>query len=614
MIRNAITEHGLTGVVVAACSPRMHEKTFRGACAMAGLNPYLCEMANIREHCSWVHENREDATAKAIDIVRSLVAKTVRNQKLFPIKIPVTKRALVIGGGVGGIQVALDIANTGHEVILLDKSPSIGGRMAALSETFPTLDCSQCILTPKMVDAAQHPKITLVTYAEVVGVEGFVGNFKVKVRLKARCVDPVKCTGCGVCIQKCPVKKIPSEFDEGLGKRTAIYTPFPQAVPNKPVIDKTNCLKFKTGKCGICEKVCQVGAINYEDEDQIVEYDVGAIIAATGLRQVETSEIYGEYGQGRYKDVITGMQFERLASASGPTLGAIKRPSDGKTPEKVVFVQCAGSRDRACGFPYCSQICCMYTAKHAMLYSHKVHGGKAYVFYMDIRSVGKNYDEFIRRGIEEDGASYVRGRVAKIYEDDGKLVVKGIDTLSGQLMTIEADMVVLATPMAGQKGAVELAQTLGISYDQNKFFSELHPKLNPVDTATAGIFLAGSCSGPRDIPETVASAGAVASKVAALFSKEMLEREPIVADSKPFSNMNMCSGCLACVQACPYNAIETETLVDKKNKVERIVAKVNQGLCQGCGSCVTICRAGCLDLNGFTDEQMYEGIVGMGGV
>jgi len=409
------------------------------------------------------------------------------------------------------------------------------------------------------------------------------------------------------------VKKIPSEFDEGLGTRHAIYSPFPQAVPNKPVIDAANCLMMTTGKCGICQKVCQVDAINYGDTDEIVEYEVGAIIAATGLRAVETSEIYGEYGQGRYRDVITAMQFERLASASGPTLGMIRRPSDGKVPEKVVFIQCAGSRDQNAGVPYCSQICCMYTAKHAMLYRHKVHDGRAYVFYMDIRACGKNYDEFVRRGIEEDQTCYLRGRVARIYEDDGKLIVKGIDTLSGQNMTIEADMVVLATALVARPGAVELARLLGISYDQNGFYSELHPKLSPVDTATAGIFLSGSCSGPRDIPASVASAGAVASKVDVLFSKDLLEREPIVASAKPFSGLNTCSGCLACVDACPYGAIGPETLVDRKTGTERVIASVNEGLCQGCGSCVVVCRAGCLDLNGYTDEQLYEGIVGMGG-
>ncbi|HLE11761.1 MAG: disulfide reductase [Bdellovibrionales bacterium RIFOXYD12_FULL_39_22] len=613
LIKNSIREHGLDGVVVAACSPRMHEKTFRGACAQAALNPYLCEMANIREHCSWVHDDKEAATAKAMDIVRSLVAKTVRNEKLFPIKIPVTKRALVIGGGVGGIQTALDIANSGHEVILIDKSPSIGGRMAALSETFPTLDCSQCILTPKMVDVAQHSKIKLVTYAELESVEGFVGNFKVKIRQKARYVDPIKCTGCGLCSQKCPVKNIASEFDEGLGMRRAIYTPFPQAIPNRPVIDKNNCTKLKTGKCGVCQKICQVGAINYEDKDQIVEYEVGAIVVATGLRALETREIYPEYGQGRHKDIITAMQFERLASASGPTLGVIKRPSDGKVPEKIVFIQCAGSRDSNAGYPYCSKICCMYTAKHAMLYKHKVHDGKAFVFYMDIRACGKNYEEFVRRGIEEDETSYLRGRVAKIYEENGQLVVNGIDTLSGEKMSIKADMVVLATAMSAQLESVHLAQLLGISYDQNNFYSELHPKLNPVDTATAGIFLAGSCAGPRDIPDTVASAGAVAAKVGGLFSKELLEREPIVACTKSFSNMNTCSGCFSCLQACPYGAIEQEIIVDKKQQQKKMVAKVNQGLCQGCGSCVSICRAGCLDLKGFSDEQMYESIIGMGG-
>ena len=529
LIKSAIEEKGLTGVVVASCSPRMHEPTFRKACAEAGLNPFMCEMANLREHCSWVHEKGEATTEKAIDLVRILVEKVKYNQSLNSIKVPVTKTALVIGGGIAGIQASLDIANTGHKVILIEKDPSIGGHMSQLSETFPTLDCSQCILTPRMVEVAQHPNITLYTYAELESLEGFIGNFKAKIRRKSKSLDEKLCTGCGQCTTKCPVKKIPSEFNEGLGKRTAIYVPFPQAVPNKPVIDRKNCTYYIKGKCKVCEIVCPTGAIRFDQEDQIMEVEIGAIVIATGFT-VKQPDFFPEYGYGKYADVITGLQFERLASASGPTLGEIRRPSDGKIPEKIVFLACAGSRDPAKGIPYCSKICCMYIAKHAMLYQHKVHGGKSYVFYMDIRAGGKQYEEFVRRAIEDDGVNYIRGRVSRIYEKNGKLIVNGVDTLLNAMpVEIEADMVVLATAGVANEGAEELAQKLHISYDPYKFFAEAHPKLKPVETNTAGIFLAGACQAPRDIPESVAMASGAAVKVAGLFSQDELTREPIIA-------------------------------------------------------------------------------------
>ena len=428
MIINAIKEHNLTGIVVASCSPRMHEGTFRKAAEKAGINPYLCEMANIREQCSWVHPRSEETTQKAIDIVRTIVEKVKKDTALNAIKVPITKTALVIGGGIAGIQSALDIANAGHKVIMVEKSPSIGGHMSQLSETFPTLDCSQCILTPRMVEVAQHPNITLYTYAEVESVSGFVGNFEVKIRLKAKSVDFSKCTGCGTCWQKCPTKKIPNEFNAGLNTRTAIYTPFPQAVPNKPVIDRAHCAWFLKGKCGLCQKNCPAGAIDYDTQDEFIDVKVGAIVAATGY-DIKHSDFFPEYGYGKHPDIIDGLQFERLASASGPTGGEIRRPSDGKVPKTIVFVACAGSRDKAKGIEYCSKICCMYTAKHAMLYKHKHHEGKAYVFYMDIRAAGKNYDEFVRRAIEEDDVNYVRGRVSRIYEKNDKLIVLGVDTL-----------------------------------------------------------------------------------------------------------------------------------------------------------------------------------------
>jgi heterodisulfide reductase subunit A2 len=613
LIKAAIAEKGLDGVVVAACSPRMHEPTFRKACAEAGLNPYLCEMSNLREHCSWVHDKGESTTEKAIDLVRVLIEKVKMNTSLNAIKVPVTKRALVIGGGIAGIQASLDIANTGHKVILVEKDPSIGGHMSQLSETFPTLDCSQCILTPRMVEVAQHPNITLYTYAEIESLEGFIGNFKARIRKKSKSLDEKLCTGCGLCTTKCPQKKIPSEFNEGLGKRPAIYVPFPQAVPNKPVIDRVNCTYYIKGKCKVCEIVCPTKAIRFDQEDEIVEAEVGAVVIATGFT-VKQPDFFPEYGFGKYADVITGLQFERLASASGPTLGEIRRPSDGKIPEKIVFVACAGSRDPAKGIPYCSKICCMYIAKHAMLYQHKVHGGKSYVFYMDIRAGGKMYEEFVRRAIEDDGVNYVRGRVSRIYEKNGKLIVKGVDTLLGAMpVDIEADMVVLATAGVANEGSETLAQKLHVSYDSYKFFAEAHPKLKPVETNTAGIFLAGACQAPRDIPESVAMASGAAVKVAALFSQDELTREPLIAvvNRQAAPVYSICVGCGLCVSTCPYQAISLEDIKNRNGEIMKTVASVNPGLCQGCGTCVAFCRTKAIDIQGYTHDQVYTEVMAL---
>ncbi len=612
LLKNAVAEQNLDGIVVAACSPRMHEKTFRKAAQTAGLNPYLCEMANIREHCSWVHEDREEATAKAIEIVTMLVERVKMNKKLQPITVPVTKRALVIGGGIAGIQAALDIADCGHHVVLVEREPSIGGHMAQLSETFPTLDCSQCIMTPKMVDVANHPNITLHTYSEVENVDGYIGNFQVTIKKKARSVDMDKCTGCGICMAKCPQKKIPNSFDKNLGMRPAIYVPFPQAVPNTPVIDRENCTWFKSGKCGVCQKVCGPGAVDYTQEDQLVVENIGAIVVATGFELYSINEKpkgsaikgYGEFGHGKIPDVIDGMTFERLASASGPTGGRILRPSDGKEPQSVVFVQCVGSRAREKGISYCSKICCMYTAKHTMLYHHKVHDGQAYVFFMDARTPGKGYDEFWRRSIEEENAVYIRGMVSRLYEKGEKIVVMGSDISLGIQVEIEADMVVLATAVQPRQGADLLAQKLGISYDMYNFYSEAHAKLRPVECATAGIYLAGACQGPKDIPDSVSQASAAAAKVMTLFAKDELEREPIIArvDEKN------CVACFACKKVCPYGAVEEKEIRDRQGNLVKVVAYVNPGVCGGCGTCQATCPSKSVELDGYTDEQIMAQI------
>ncbi len=602
--KKAIKDNKLDGVVVSACSPHMHEKTFRRAAEAAGLNQFQCEITNVREQCSWVHhdETRKIGTDKTMDLTRMTIQRLKKNRDLTKITIPVTKRALVIGGGIAGIQAALDIADGGQEVVIVEKEPSIGGNMARLSETFPTMDCSQCILTPKMVEAELHDKISLYTYSEVEKVDGYIGNFSVTIKKKAKFVDESTCTGCGECWEKCPFKA-DSEFELGLSKRKVIYTPFPQAVPNIPVIDKTRCPKILKDKCGLCAKVCGPQSIDFTQEDQLVTEEFGAIVVATGYELMPNKD-FGEYGYGKITDVISGMQFERLASASGPTGGAIRRPSDNTEPKNVVFIQCAGSRDEKRGVSYCSKICCMYTAKHTMLYRHKVHDGQAYVFYMDIRSGGKRYEEFVRGAIEHDGAMYLRGRVSRVYEKDGKVIIQGADTLSGSQVEIEADMVVLATALVSRPGADTVAQTLGIGYDKYKFYNEYHPKLKPVETVTAGIFLAGTCVGPMDIPESVSQGSATASKVLALFSSDKMAREPITAEV----NKQTCNACWDCVTSCPYVAIEKEEIKDRKGNVVNMLAHVNDGLCQGCGVCVCACRSKAIDLNGYTDEQVYAAI------
>ena len=591
-IENAIKEHKLDSVVVACCSPSLHEKTFRNVTQSTGLNPYQCEIANIREQCSWVHKDKEKATSKAKKIVKSIVQKVLRNESLEPISVPVTKRAMVIGGGISGIQAALDIADGGHEVILVERSPSIGGHMIQLSETFPTLDCSQCIMTPKMVDVANHPKIKLMTYSEVQEVSGYVGNFKVKILKKPTYIDPDACTLCDECTKVCPVV-VPNEFDEGLTGRKAIYIPFPQAIPATYTLDIKNCPGVVPIACGKCADVCEPNAIDFDMKPEIVEEEVGAIVVATGY-DLYGKEKMAEYGRGKYPDVLDGLQFERLLSASGPTAGEILRPSDHKVPKEVVFIQCCGSRDPELHKPYCSKICCMYTAKHAMLYKEHVPDGQAYVFYIDIRSGGKNYEEFVQRAVEEEGVMYLRGKVSKVFQNNGKVTVWGVDTLTGKDIEINADMVVLAMAMEPSHLTDELAKQLKIALDKDGFLSEAHPKLRPVESVTGGLFVAGAGQAPKDIPEAVAQASGAASKVQAMFSEDVLHQAPIVAAV----DEDLCSGCKLCIPICPYDA----RVFDE----EKGIVSVNEVLCEGCGSCIAACPSGAAQQKNFTDDQIYS--------
>ena len=488
-IINAIHEKNLTGIVVCSCSPRMHEATFRKAAQKAGLNPYMVEIANIREHCSWIHKDMEEATLKAVILARAAIAKVNLDAPLQPGESLVTKRALVIGGGIAGIQSALDIAEAGYEVDIVEKLPSIGGRMSQLDKTFPTLDCSACILTPKMVEAAAHEKINIYTYSEVEKVSGFVGDFTVDIRKKARSVDMSKCTGCGVCSEKCPSKKNPNEFNRGLNNRSAIYIPFAQAIPNVPVIDREHCTKFKTGKCGVCSKVCAAGAIDYEQKDEIVTQKYGAIVVATGFDVIPLDK-YDEYAYSQSKDVITSLELERIMNAAGPTKGHLERLSDGKAPKNIVFVQCVGSRcSDERGKSYCSKICCMYTAKHAMLIRDKYPDTNVTVFYIDVRTPGKNFDEFYRRAVEDYGVNYVKGQVGKVIpQPDGTLMVQASDLLENKQILMEADMVVLAAAIEPNKDVRKIATMLTASIDTNNFLTEAHAKLRPVESPYSRYF------------------------------------------------------------------------------------------------------------------------------
>ena len=605
LIKDAIKEHHLTGIVVCSCSPRMHENTFRKTAQSAGINPYMVEIANVREQCSWVHKDMPVGTEKAIILGKAAVAKVNLNTPLTPGESPVTKRALVIGGGIAGIQTALDIADAGFPVDIVETKPTIGGKMAQLDKTFPTLDCAACILTPKMVDVAQHEKIRIFSYSEVTQVKGFVGNFDVTIKRKARYVKEDVCTGCGACTEKCPMKHVPNEFNLGMDERHAVYIPFAQAVPKVATIDPRYCMMLKNGKCGLCSKVCAAGAIDYKAKDEFVEEKYGAIVVATGFNPISMDK-FDEFAYSQSKDVITSLELERLMNAAGPTGGTLLRPSDREHPHTIVFVQCVGSRCASCaekGKEYCSKICCMYTAKHAMLIRDKYPDTDVYVFYIDVRTPGKNFDEFYRRAVEEYGVHYIKGMVGKVTPEGKKLKVQASDLLAGEQLHIDADLVVLAAAIEPDKSARPLATMLTASMDTNDFFTEAHPKLRPVEIPTAGIFLSGTCQGPKDIPETVSQAGAAASKVIGLLAKDKLLGNPCVAHSDEM----MCNGCSTCERVCPYGAItyidKEFRMPDRTTKVRR-VASVNEAVCQGCGACTVACPSGAMDLKGFLNRQI----------
>ncbi len=601
LIQKDIKEQGLTRVVVAACSPHLHEATFRNACKIAGLNPYLSELVSIREQDSWVHTDKAVATEKAKAIISGGVERTIWQTPLDPLKVPINPTTMVVGGGIAGIQAALEIADGGFPVVMVEREPSIGGHMAQFDKTFPTLDCSACILTPKMVQVGSHPNIQLLTYAEVTNVSGYVGSFQVTVKQRARSVNVEDCTGCGICQEKCPKKVIDEVFEAGLGYRKAVYTPFPQAVPKYPVIDRENCTYYIKGTCKACEKFCPTGAINFEQEDEYLTFDVGQIILATGWDLFDARRI-PQYGYGRLANVFSNLEFERLSNAAGPTGGKIVMRDGITVPKTVGIVHCVGSRDKNYN-NYCSAICCMQSLKFAHLV-HERTGAEVYNFYIDMRTVSKGYDEFYQRLLDE-GTHFIRGKVAEITDaarepgEEGKLIIQVENTLVGKQMRIPVDMVILSSGLEPRHDTKEVAHLFGISCSADGWLLERHPKLDPVATMTEGIFIAGCLQGPKDIPTSVAQGAAAAARVVGKIQQKEISMEPIKASI----NQDKCSGCRICNNLCPFNAI---SFIE-----DRMVSEVNPALCQGCGTCVAACPAGAISGTVFSDQAILAQIDGL---
>ena len=601
LIKSDIRDHGLTRIVVAACSPCLHEKTFRKATAEGGINPYFFQMVNVREHGSWVHDDKRAATEKAKDMVRAAAARVALHRPLERRQVPIHPDVLIVGGGIAGIHAALTLANAGKRVYLVEREPTIGGHMAMFDKTFPTLDCAACILTPKMTAVRSHPNITLWTLSEVTVVEGYVGNYKVTVRRKPRYVIEELCVGCMECIDACVYKqpRFEDEFNQGLSKRKPVYIPFPQAVPQVVVIDPETCIEFKSGKCKkTCIEACgERNGIDFQQKERLETIEVGAIILATGFQTIDAKRI-PYYGYGTYPNVYTALEVERLVNASGPTGGEVIL-RDGRRPQSVGIIHCIGSRDEHTN-RYCSRVCCMYSLKLAHLIKEHT-GAQIYNFYIDMRTPGKAFEEFYNR-VAEEGVQFIRGKVGDVYPEEngaGRLIMQAEDTLLGQVRKIPVDMVVLAVGLEAQPDAQEVRRRFNITCANEGFFLERHPKLAPVNTFTDGVFLAGCCQGPKDIPDTVAQAGAAAAEAFSLIDAGFIEMEPNTA----YVLEEDCSGCKTCVGLCPYSAI---SFLEEKKK-----AHINEVLCKGCGTCVAACPSGSIGQNLFEDDEIFEEIRGV---
>jgi heterodisulfide reductase subunit A len=565
-------------VVIGSCAPKLHLETFRTMAKKAGINTMLLEITNIREQCSWVHEDREEATRKAKGLITGAVFRMNSLELLEPITKELEDRVLVVGGGISGITAALEMANE-HEVILVERKAYIGGHMIGLSKTFPTFDCSQCTLTPKMVEVFNHPNIKLYTLTEVASVNGNVGDFKVILRRMPRYVDVNACTSCGRCAQECP--------------KDAIALPFAQAIPQVYIIDMEKCVE-----CGLCEKVCAVGAVKLDDREEDIEVNVGAITIATGFEPIDPS-IIEEYNYGRHPDIITAIEFEEMLSAKSRT-GMRLQKSDGTMPQKVAFVLCVGSRDFNRANKYCSKVCCLYSQKQAQLVLKMNKDADVSIFYIDMRAAGRRMEEFYHHA-QESGVNFVRGRVAEVNPlDGGGLQLRYEDTLLGEIGSDEFDMVVLCPSLNPSGGTHELADQLGVPVGSDGFIEEKHVKIDPVNTLNQGVFAAGCAIGPKDIHDSVTEAMSAALKVSGFLGKGMISISP----EKPVIN-DACDGCGICAEECPYGALSME---NRRPVLEPLS-------CNSCGICAAICLQEAVDIANYTRKQLKaqaEGILDAG--
>ncbi|HVP41103.1 MAG TPA: 4Fe-4S binding protein [Candidatus Krumholzibacteriaceae bacterium] len=589
IIIDDIKKKALDHVVVASCTPRMHLPTFQSVLERAGLNPYMLEFVNIREQDAWVHGPKpsEEATKKAVSLIRGGYERSFALEPLQSISEKGSRDILIVGGGIAGITAALDLGYLGHKVFMVERKPSIGGNMAKLTKVFPTLDCAQCILTPRMAEVGRNPNVNLYTYAEMQDISGRPGNYQVKVFMKPRGVDTEKCRSCGVCAKVCPVTVV-DKFNEGLSQRKAAYIEFPQAVPSTYVIDFAAC-----NKCGKCAQLCPSKAINLDDAGKTIELNVGAIIMATGYELYDANQLK-IYGYGAYKDVITMMDLERLTSASGPTEGIVKR-ADGSNVSKIAIVLCAGSRDKNY-IPYCSRICCMYSLKQAEVLK-KMLGVDVTIYYTDIRATGRGYEELYWKD-QEAGVVFIRGKVAEVYKkDNGKLAVVAEDSLMGEVREDEFDMVALATPMVPPAGLKELAGKMKLSLGEDGFIQEKHPKLDPVDSLMTGIFACGCALNPKDVRDTVSEALGAAARASLFLKGEYVTTSP----EKAFVITDLCNGCGACVPICPVKAIT----------MENAKAKIDPFQCVGCGACIPVCPKEAIDFKNSTNRQITAALKGV---
>ena len=602
-LQREIREKGLDGVVVACCTPKMYEDLFRGKAAEAGMNPFLLEIANVREQCSYPHRHEPaKATEKAKALVKAQVEKVRKLRSLEVKTAKIQPGVAVIGGGIAGIHASILLADLGHKVTLVEKSPTIGGNMARTVKTFPTDDCAMCTLSPKMNEAYNHENIDLMTYAEVVDAKRSPGKFTLTVEKKPRFVTDA-CIGCNRCTERCPVStakapvQVESEWEMGLSKRKAIYLPFPSALPQLWTIDADHCFYFQRNHaCRVCQMVCPAKAIDFTMKPERVAVDVGAVIVATGWKEYDPAPL-AHLGFRRHKDVVTQLQFARMLDSMGPTRGEIARPSDGKPAETVVMVQCVGSRG-APGDPdtheYCSRVCCMVAVKHAQLLKKARPEADVYILYNDLRAYGKGFEEYYVHSMEL-GVKYVRGLPGRVHPEGGKLLVDVDDMLTGRRLEIPADLVVLSAAMEPAP-IDDLLASLHVDQTPDGFVKEYHAKINPTETAVKGVFVAGCAQGPKDITDTIAQAGAAAMSAAVFLGSGEMALNPLVAEVDP----NLCRACDRCTEVCEFDAVHVDP--------NTLVAVVDETACEGCGKCAVVCPTGAISVRQFKKPQVLAAI------